>query len=196
MSNLPATKQDEIDFIEGMSSYRVKAEDIHYLPTSSVADIKKFKNKLCKIFANDQKKGQNHFVAWLFASHGMLYRSQQIVLLNNYDKSTCWYEMWFAEQNLRAIAEAFPNTYHVALFACCREIYDPQKHQAFPTAEEAQKDLDDKNPKKLINVEPLIEESKQEANEIITEASRSQSAKVKKLIKKINLMLAWGCEPK
>ena len=45
--------------------------------------------------------------------------------------------MWFAEQNLRTIAEVFPNTYHVALFACCREIYDPQKHQAFPTAEEA-----------------------------------------------------------
>ena len=45
-------------------------------------------------------------------------------------------------------------------------------------------------------MEPLVEKSKQEAHEIIAEASRSKSAKVEKQVKRINLMLAWGCEPK
>ena len=120
-----------------MSSYRVKAEDIFYIPTSSLAEIRKFKNKLRKTFANDKKEGRNHFVAWLFACHGMIFEASQVILLNNYNHETRWYEMWLAEQNVRAFAETYTNTYHVALFACCREFYDPLTHQAFPTVEEA-----------------------------------------------------------
>ena len=101
--------------------------------------------------------------------------------------------MWNAEQNIRTISTAYPNTYHVVLFACCREVYDPHKHQAFSTAEEAQKDLDEKKPKKLINHEEADDKSKQEVKEI--KANRSFGAIVNENIEPSNVIFAWGCKP-
>ena len=101
--------------------------------------------------------------------------------------------MWNAEQNIRTISTAYPNTYHVVLFACCREVYDPSKHQAFSTAQEAQKDLDEQKPKKLINHEVADAKSKQEIKDI--KANRSFGTTVDKNIEPSNMIFAWGCKP-
>ena len=46
MSNLPATKQDVIDFIKGMSNFSVKPEDTYHLNKPLFADMKKLMRKL------------------------------------------------------------------------------------------------------------------------------------------------------
>ena len=43
MSDLPATKQDVVDFKKGMSNYRVKPEDIHHLYSPKFTEMKNFR---------------------------------------------------------------------------------------------------------------------------------------------------------
>ena len=45
-------------------------------------------------------------------------------MVNEFDKKAKFYQMFNAERKIRAFAESFPNTFHLGIFACCRQIED------------------------------------------------------------------------
>ena len=76
-----------------------------------------------------QKNPDTKFlILYVFAGHGMNVKGQQVVLLNEFDKATNWYKMLNVEAKIRVIAQMNPNSYQLAFFACCREIYEKTYH--------------------------------------------------------------------
>ena len=57
------------------------------------------------------------------AGHGMNANGQQVLLLNEFQPNKNFYKWLAIEDYIRTIAKCFPNTYTLAFFACCREIY-------------------------------------------------------------------------
>ena len=51
-----------------------------------------------------------------------------MVLVNSINKKIGFYEKWGIEYEIRDRASKYPNTYQIALFACCREIFSATKH--------------------------------------------------------------------
>ena len=67
----------------------------------------------------------NYLVILLFACHGFLKDGTQNILLNNYDPKTKFYQMYKAEEKIRSWAQSFPNAYIIGIFACCRQLWNP-----------------------------------------------------------------------
>ena len=44
------------------------------------------------------------------------------MVLNEFHARTGFYKMFQAEGEIRSIARKYPNSYQIALFACCREV--------------------------------------------------------------------------
>ena len=78
----------------------------------TINDIKK---RLC------ENPDQNFFIIYVLKGRGMMSNGQQVVLLNEYCKTTNFYKIWYVEASIRDIALSFPNAYQLALFACSRE---------------------------------------------------------------------------
>ena len=56
---------------------------------------------------------------------------EQVLVINQCNEKIGFYETWNVEADIRRMAKNFPNTFSVAIFACCREIYRPTKHCGF-----------------------------------------------------------------
>ena len=74
------------------------------------------------------KPTRNVAIFYILAGHGIQMSGKQFVLLNEFNKETGFYFMWGIEEMMRFLAESFSNSYHVGIFACCREIYNPTRH--------------------------------------------------------------------
>ena len=44
------------------------------------------------------------------------------MLVNEFDKRSTFYRRFKAESIIRDFSMKLPNTYHIAIFACCREL--------------------------------------------------------------------------
>ena len=53
---------------------------------------------------------------------------QQVLLINEFKPSINFYKWLAIEEYIRAFGKIFPNSYTLAFFACCREIYSPERH--------------------------------------------------------------------
>ena len=94
--------------------------------------------KVKNLFKKNPEK--SYAVIHLYASHGMIVSGRQVVLMNEFNKTSRFYKMLGVEQNVRDMARDHPNSFHLVFFACCREIFDYRKHcGGFPTKEEADK---------------------------------------------------------
>ena len=61
----------------------------------------------------------------------------QIVLVNEFDSKSRFYKVFLIENKVRFFANVLKNSYVMAFFACCREIWDPTKHcDCFASIEE------------------------------------------------------------
>ena len=79
-----------------------------------------------RIYKNPELK---FLIMYAIAGHGMLWQNgQQVVLINTFNKKTGFYHVWQVEAEVRTLARDFSNTYQTVLFACCREIFDPDTH--------------------------------------------------------------------
>ena len=63
-----------------------------------------------------------------FASHGMIQDGRQVILLNEFFSSKGFYKIFGVEENIRLLAQKYPNAYLVVIFACCREIFMVAQH--------------------------------------------------------------------
>ena len=51
------------------------------------------------------------------------------MVLNDFDpKKPEFYRLFHIEKFIRTLASSFPNTFHLAFYACCRELYDTERH--------------------------------------------------------------------
>ena len=62
------------------------------------------------------------------AGHGMQLDGMQVLVINQCNDKIGFYEWWGIEADIRRMAKGFPNTFSVAIFACCREVYSPSRH--------------------------------------------------------------------
>ena len=69
-----------------------------------------------------------HLCMLFFASHGMAFESTQHIVLNEYDEKKKFYRLYAAENQIRYFSELYKNCYFISIFACCREIFMPKKH--------------------------------------------------------------------
>ena len=67
----------------------------------------------------------------------MIKDNRQVVVLNEFNSREKFYKMANVEDNVRDIAESYPNAYQVVTFACCREDYYKFKI-CFPTKEKCE----------------------------------------------------------
>ena len=66
--------------------------------------------------------GPDTLIFHIYAGHGVQQGGQQNLLVNEYDARTTFYKRFKAETIIRDFSMKMPNTYHVAIFACCREL--------------------------------------------------------------------------
>ena len=71
---------------------------------------------------------RNFLIIYIMAGHGMQCVGKQVLLLNQFDRSSGFYKKWGAEGDIRSIAQMFPNSYQLAFFACCREVWIKTVH--------------------------------------------------------------------
>ena len=71
---------------------------------------------------------ETFLIIYALAGHGMSVNGRQVLLVNSFDKKIAFYRMWGVENDIRNSAKNNRNSYQVALFACCREIHNTQKH--------------------------------------------------------------------
>ena len=88
--------------------------------------IQDWKKHLMRSFKEEPEKKILNL--YLVASHGVVDTGQQNIVVNVYDKLGRWYKRFPFEYWIRKFAKDYPNTYHVVVFACCREIYSPKRH--------------------------------------------------------------------
>lgn len=69
---------------------------------------------------------ENYLVIFLFAGHGVLRDGMQAMLYNEFDNRCNFYKFLMAEKKLRGWAEIYPNSYIIGIYACCRQLYNPQ----------------------------------------------------------------------
>ena len=127
MGDLPACTEDIEAFKEAMEHYGATDPDDCYVMHN--ANFKEC-NTIFRNMQNRIKKNPdtNFLVLYVFAGHGMNVKGQQVLLLNEFDKASNWYKMLNVEAKIRVIAQMNPNSYQLAFFACCREIYDMTYH--------------------------------------------------------------------
>ena len=83
------------------------------------------KNVKKRVRVNPDKKV---LIVLAMAGHGMQMDGRQIVLVNTFNRKRNFYEFWPVEADVRDISGKYRNSYVVALFACCREIYSTKNH--------------------------------------------------------------------
>ena len=83
-------------------------------------------------------RNERILVIYLFSGHGLEQLSDINMIVNEYDSAKKFYKMSKAEYKVKYQARIHPNSWHLAFFACCRELYNPEKHSdglPGPTAE-------------------------------------------------------------
>ena len=48
----------------------------------------------------------------------------QTVIVNQYCRKTRYYKLWHVENHIRQLARKYPSSFHVGIFACCREVLE------------------------------------------------------------------------
>ena len=96
-------------------------------------DDKATEAEFCKIYmditmqlaeAAESNPPRNILVVSVFAGHGILKNGTQTLVLNEYDQESEFYKLLEAEHKMRLLSDMYSNSYIIAIFACCREIFD------------------------------------------------------------------------
>ena len=122
MADLPACLDDINAFKECMEHYDMtNPENVYELHNESFKSNNKTFIKIKNRLKNDPDSKYLIFI--VAAGHGMNAQGQQVLLVNEFQPQNNFYKWLAIEQYIRAFAKIFPNSYTMAFFACCREIY-------------------------------------------------------------------------
>ena len=93
---------------------------------TDMTQISQMRSTLKKRAMNNPDRRMAIFYA--FAGHGIQIDGQQYVIVNEFVPKQGFYRMWNTEDDIRVMSTKYPNTFSVAVYACCREIYSVKKH--------------------------------------------------------------------
>ena len=117
---------------------------------ATIRKVREVMNDLIKRFkANPNKK---FLVMYTLAGHGIHMNGKQYLVLNEFNgnEDGGFYNMSGIEEKIRTLADDYPNSYHIAFFACCREIHRPELHSGcFKSEEKAEKHYLDLKTKRI-----------------------------------------------
>ena len=127
-----------------------------------------------------------------FAGHGVQESGTQYLLHNEWCKNRGYYKMFAAEEKLRVMAKSLKNSYHIGIFACCRERYE-KKEGYYPKGTKDQKN-------DSVSASATVKSELDIALEKEIEATRSSEAGMRgntaaSDVSRENLMLLFGCRP-
>jgi len=130
MPDLPQCKDDCASLREAMRRYLVLDDGPEQLyKMDDNPDLKRLwrvrRHIRRRLMDNPDK---NFLIVYVLASHGIQSSGKQVVLLNEFHAGTGFYRAWGVENDIRDIAETFPNSYQIAFFACCRELWNSEDH--------------------------------------------------------------------
>ena len=121
--------KDANQLIAALKHYAIGTQEGTLIRLTDIRDkkiINKVRADLKKLAeANPDRK---MLIFYGFAGHGMQLDGEQVVIINQFNKRTGFYEWWAAEADIRLMAKKYSNTFSVGIFACCREIFKPAKH--------------------------------------------------------------------
>ena len=84
----------------------------------------------------NKNRDTKFFIIYVFAGHGVL-EGMQSLLTNEFDPKNKFYKLWPAEALIRIVAKnSAANSYHLAVFAACREFPKPAGDYNFKPKEE------------------------------------------------------------
>ena len=84
-----------------------------------------------------QHPDKKFLIFYVVAGHGVMIDGRVAVLVNEFKKSDTFYKIFGAEADIRKIATEFRNSYSIAWFACCREIFNRDIHSGGISEEKA-----------------------------------------------------------
>ena len=121
--------------------WRAFMQKEYNVPDSNISVIRnEGLSKINKEYMNLQKQmrgGPDTLIFHVYAGHGVQQGGQQNLLVNEYDARTTFYKRFKAETIIRDFSMKLPNTYHIAIFACCREL--ERYEYSFVSVKEASK---------------------------------------------------------
>ena len=115
-------------------------DNIYNLDNPTQMQFLKIVAKLKKALAAHPE--DKYLIFYCLAGHGMVAAGEQQLLINEYKKQTTFYKMIGIEADIRDIAKKFPNSYQIALIACCREVLSRDDHCGGIPQEKAQELLE------------------------------------------------------
>ena len=88
----------------------IEDKNMYILNNNATAKkVNKMMGNIKRRMKNNPKR--NYLVIYVLAGHGMISGGRQILLLNEYNKSTGFYKLFGIEGEIRDIAHAYPNSY-------------------------------------------------------------------------------------
>ena len=127
---LPAAETDCDDLRACLAEYDITDEaDIYRLADPTEMETRHVFEQLDLRLAHgrDSKPRVNYLVICLFAGHGVLKAGMQALIYNEYCKRTNFYRILYAESVIRGMADRYDNAYMIAIFACCRQLYNSKR---------------------------------------------------------------------
>ena len=116
-------------FISALQKFDIGTQKEKLIRLTDVRD----KKEINKVRSDLKKRAEANpdrkmLIFYAFAGHGMQVDGEQVVIINQLNKRTAFYEWWAAEADLRLMSKKYSNTFNVGIFACCREVFNPTKH--------------------------------------------------------------------
>ena len=129
--DLPAAKHDCDTLRKVLDYYKIDEKEDRVFDLSNNPTEKEFMHAYNTEIAALLKKGKkdkiNYLTIFLFAGHGIMKDGMQCLVLNEFDTQTNFYKLLPVEDKIRLYGTVFPNSYNIAIFACCREVWDHNK---------------------------------------------------------------------
>ena len=80
-----------------------------------------FKSNMALKKRFEKNPDKKYAVFYVYAGHGIQMGGRQFMVLNEFEKASNYYRLYGAEVQIRLLAEKYGNSFHLAIFACCRE---------------------------------------------------------------------------
>ena len=133
MPNVPLASYDcDLAKQAFLKDYLIRPDDIIELKNVSFQQIKRAEKQLNMRIENDKETG--YLVVYILAGHGIQRDGNQTLLTNEFDKQQKFYKCYPVEKLMRIRAKNYANSFHLGIFACCREA-EKKEYNFLPKSE-------------------------------------------------------------
>ena len=124
--DLPEAQDDCETMRKVLDYYMIHDEHdrVYNLTDPSEEEFFRVYYEIAKLLQEGKQNKINYLTIFLFAGHGIMKNGTQCLVLNEFDENTKFYKLLPAEDKIRLFGMSFQNSYNIAVFACCRELWN------------------------------------------------------------------------